>query len=177
MRSLSSNAASMVEQKVTVLCGKMVEESDHCRKLLDLSRAEQNFLMKNDADNLSRNTDKMKIIIEALKTNQLERRRLMKEIGTGLGVKAGKLSIGRIKKAISGELASKLEKSSKDLVETGESLYRVNHNTIYLIKFSLDLLNQQNQVWAELLSENEGYAEKGNKAKGMTYPLLVEEKV
>jgi hypothetical protein len=169
--------AAAIEEKVCDLCGRMTEETKRCRKLIEISRAEQDFLMKNDIDNLSMNTDKMKEVVEGLKKSQVARHELMKEIGRDLGIVSGKLSISRIEKAVDPALAERLREISKDLLKTGERLYRLNHNTIYLIDFSLDLLNQQSQLWAQLLSEEEGYQEEGKRASQTPVPLLVEEKV
>ncbi len=166
-----------IEEEVHILCGKIAEETRRCRELLELTRAEQEFLMKNDIENLSRNTDSMKKAIGVLKRSQLERRELMEAIGCKIGVGPEKLSIKRIEKEINSELAHRLEEISKDLVKTGERLFRLNHNTIYLIDFSLDLLDQQSRLWAQLISEEEGYQEEGQRVQGTTGPVFVEEKV
>ncbi|GEM_PF-2131498 len=162
--------------KISSLCRLMREETGQCRELLKLAKSEQDLLMGNDIDGLSRNTELMNENIRTLKSCQISRRRLIREIGGDLGIEPQAISIGTIGKEVDTDLLEELEKTSKDLVETGEKLYRVNHNTIYLIGFSLDLLEQQSRLWTEIATEEEGYCEEGKRVKGSASPLFIEKK-
>ncbi|MBN2071815.1 MAG: flagellar export chaperone FlgN [Candidatus Krumholzibacteriota bacterium] len=167
-----------IEDRVEELCEMMNEEASVCRELLELSRIEQEYLMKNDIENLSVNTEKMKRIVQVLKRNQAARHSYMDDIAINLEKDVGTVTISAISREVDPELSSKLKDTSRELIKVGERLYRSNHNTIYLIDFSLDLLEQQNKLWAELVSdEKEGYSANGKKGNRKSHPLLVEEKV
>ncbi len=167
-----------MEDRVLSLCEIMKNETEVCRELLDLSNAEQEYLIKSDIDSLARNTDRMKAVIENLKQSQASRHRYMDEIASEMDIAVDAMTIKTIRTLVKSDLSEKLHKTSRELMKIGERLYRANHNTVYLIDFSLELLDQQNRLWAELVSDKkEGYAEKGNKPGAHTYPLIVEKKV
>ena len=167
-----------VEEKIEILCRTIAEETETCRKLIALTEEEQKYLVKDDVENLERNTEQMQMIVKALKSCQDERKRLIKEIGEMLNLSEHELSVSRIAEVVDGVLSKKLKEKSKDLVKTGEKLYKVNRNTLYLVGFSLELLEQQSKLWAELLSEQEGYGEDGKiRESQASASLFVREKV
>lgn len=166
------------EERVETLCELMKEETEVCRELLELSKSEQKYLMKNDVEKLYSNTDRMKEIIDILKKNQVIRRDFMRDLGREMGIDGEQVTISTIGDRVPAGLSYKLKKISVDLVKIGERLYRANHNTIYLIDFSLDLLEQQNRLWAEIVSEkDEGYGVENRKNAVAIHPLLIEKKV
>ncbi len=166
------------EERVETLCELMKEETEVCRELLELSKSEQKYLMKNDVEKLYGNTDRMKEIIDILKKNQVVRRDFMRDLGREMGIRGENVTISTIGERVPAGLSHKLKKISVDLVKIGERLYRANHNTIYLIDFSLDLLEQQNRLWAEIVSEkDEGYGVESRRTPIAIHPLLIEKKV
>ena len=166
------------EQRVSDLCEIMTSETELCRELLELSRTEQGFLIKNDLENLASNTDRMKNAVEFLKKSQDNRHECMGSIAVLMEVETDKMTIRSIRENVRVTLSDKLKSTSRELMKIGERLYRTNHNTVYLIDFSLDLLEQQNKLWVELVSDKEeGYSDGSRKGKARTFPLLVEKKV
>lgn len=166
------------EGRVSDLCDIMNSETDLCRELLELSRTEQGFLIKNDLENLANNTDRMKSAVEFLKESQDSRHECMGSIASLMEVEEDKMTIRSIRENVRVTLSEKLKNTSRELTKVGEKLYRTNHNTVYLIDFSLDLLEQQNRLWVELVSDKEeGYSDGSRKGKTRTFPLLVEKKV
>ena len=175
---MDTNTAPVIDEKVSVLCNNMNDEIDNCRKLLELSKSEQQYLMKNDIENLSRNTDQMKTIIDALKKAQDERRTIMADLAETLGIDPKRVSINRIGKMLDEDQGRRLRETGKDLVRMGERLYRLNHNTIYLIEFSLDLLNQQSNLWAKLAAEQDkSYGAEGRQRDRDAVPVFIQERV
>ncbi|MBN1164359.1 MAG: flagellar export chaperone FlgN [Candidatus Krumholzibacteriota bacterium] len=171
------NSTGSIRENVENLCNMMAEETKICRELLELSKTEQQFLMKNDVENLSRNTDKMKSIIQILKRSQGFRRIFMNDIAQGVGLKVEKITISSLSQSVDEDLSKRLRQASILLMKIGERLYRANHNTVYLIDFSLDLLEQQNKLWSDLVSEKEeGYKGSDQKRSTETVPLLIEKK-
>lgn len=165
-----------IEEKAEDLCRKIEEEVETCKKLINLTENEQRFLVKDDIENLEKNTEEMKTILQALRSCQQMRKKLTEEMGEALKVKANGLTVSKIAGKLGSALAQKLKEKSKELFETGERLYRVNRNTLYLVGFSLELLEQQSRLWAELLSDQEGYGEDGKK-KECTSSLFVQGRV
>jgi len=167
-----------VEEKIEILCRTMTEETETCRKLIALTEEEQKFLVKDDVENLERNTEEIQVIVRTLRSCQDERRKLIKEIGEVLNLSEQELSVSKIADKVNGAISKKLLEKSKDLVKTGEKLYKVNRNTLYLVGFSLELLEQQSRLWAELLSDQEGYGEDGRmRENSASASLFVQEKV
>lgn len=170
-------ANNAVEVMVSNLYRAIMREVNSCKELLTLSQAEQKFLMENNVESLSSNTEKIRKIVIELKHNQKDRRDLMNKIGQKLDVKPEKLSLKYIGKMIKPELNEQLQEAGNELVEVGEELYRSNHNTIYMVKFSLDLLQQQSKMWAELSADEEIYGDHGEQSSGDVNPVFVQEKV
>ncbi len=170
-------ADNTVEGMVSSLYGAIMREVSSCRKLLDLSKAEQKFLMENDVESLSANTGEIREIVLKLKSNQKKRKELMSKIGVELDLQPEELSLINIGELIKPELSKRLQEAGKKLLEVGEKLYRSNHNTIYMVKFSLDLLQQQSKMWAELAAEEEVYGQGGEQSENEVDPLFVQEKV
>jgi hypothetical protein len=166
-----------VEGMVSHLYRAILREVDSCKELLTLSKAEQRFLMENNVDSLSSNTEKIRKIVIELKRNQKDRKDLMNEIGRRLDVKQEKLSLKYIGELIKPPLNKQLQEAGEELVRVGEKLYRSNHNTIYMVKFSLDLLQQQSRMWAELSADEELYGDHGEHGGSDMNPVFVQEKV
>ncbi len=166
-----------IGEKAEVLCSKIEEEVEVCRKLIELTEEEQRFLVKDDIENLERNTEEMKVILQALRSCQQIRKKLMEEMGKALKISGKKLTVAKIAERLGDEVARKLKEKSKELVKTGEKLYKVNRNTLYLVGFSLELLEQQSRLWAELLSDQEGYGEDGKRKEAVSSSLFVQGRV
>jgi len=174
---MDRKSSEAFEELIEKLSDKMAEETSVYRELIRLTEEEQKFLVRDDVEHLARNTEEMNAIIEALKKCQADRKRLVTEVGAALGIEPEGLSISSIAERLETDVADELKERSKDLVRTGEKLYMANRNTVYLVSFSLDLLEQQSKLWAELLTEQEGYGRSGKAHESDTSPLLVQEKV
>ena len=171
------NNKDILKDKILRLCEMMETETDVCGNLLKLSKSEQQYLMKNNVDTLIKNTKNMKDAVIKLKNLQELRRKFMEEVGTLLSIDSEDISVGNISDSLDGALKAELQKCGKKLVKAGDQLYESNHNTVYLVNFSLDLLEQQSELWKELASEDEkGYKHRSGKENKKTYAVAVEEK-
>jgi activator of HSP90 ATPase len=177
MLQRKSDEITILNNKVLKLCEMMETETDVCTDLLKLSKSEQRYLMRNKIDILLENTKKMKEAVIRLKKLQQLRREFMKEVGSLLSIDSEDISVINITDSLDGDLKTKLQKCGKKLVKVGDQLYESNHNTVYLVNFSLDLLEQQSELWRELASaDEEGYKDSSGKENKKTYAVAVEEK-
>lgn len=165
----------MLEKKAAELCSVMEAETRICRELVNLSETEQKHLMKNKVDKLVDNTRKMKKTVKELKRLQKLRNSFVMELGTGLDIDTDDITLANIIKRMEPGLRDKLSEIREELVEIGDRLLEVNHNTVYLINFSLDLLEQQSSLWKELATEkNDDYSRE--ERDDSTRSVAVEEK-
>lgn len=169
------NDRKILEEKVIGLCSVMENETRICRQLVDLSESEQKHLMKNKVEKLVDNTEKMKETVRKLKTLQMIRNDLMMELGSALDIDDKEITISNIVRCLNPDLRNKLNMVKEELVQIGDQLLEVNHNTVYLVNFSLELLEQQSNLWKELATEgDEDYGNNGSRDR--TCSVAVEEK-
>jgi hypothetical protein len=165
----------ILEKKAIELCLVMESETRICRELVNLSETEQKHLMKNKVEKLVDNTRRMKETVKELKRLQRIRNKFMMEMGNRLDMDTDDITLANIIRRLKPELRDKLIRTREELVETGDRLLEVNHNTVYLINFSLDLLEQQSNLWKELATEkNDEYSPQQNEEE--TRSVAVEEK-
>ncbi|MCD6379221.1 flagellar export chaperone FlgN [bacterium] len=177
MRQGKLDKIDILNGKVLRLCEMMETETEMCTDLLELSKSEQHYLMKNKIDILLENTKKMKGAVIRLKELQKIRRKFMEEVGSLLAIDSEDVSVINITDSLYGDLKTKLLQCRKKLVKAGDRLYESNHNTVYLVNFSLDLLEQQSELWKELASaDEEGYTDSSGKENKKAYAVAVEEK-
>ncbi|MBD3180326.1 MAG: hypothetical protein GF417_12545 [Candidatus Latescibacteria bacterium] len=169
------NDRDILEQKVLGLCSVMESETRVCRELVDLSESEQQHLMKNKVDQLIDNTEKMKNTVRELKQLQKIRNEFVMDLGSSLELTSSNITLSNIVKCLTPDLSSMLNEVREELIRIGDKLLEANHNTVYLVNFSLDLLEQQSSLWKELATENND--DYGNSdQQDVTCSVAVEEK-
>ena len=110
-------------------------------------------------------------ILEVL-DGRVERERRDSDAAPARGLDGEALGVDRL----DGETADTLRSKFNELIKTGEHLYRVNQQTIYLINFSLDLVERQISAWTGAMTEPEGYGDDGQSRSGISDAKIVEEK-
>jgi hypothetical protein len=165
----------ILEEKVMGLCSVMEDETRICRELVDLSESEQQHLMKNKVEQLVENTERMKMTVRELKRLQIMRNNCVNDLASSLNIDGEEVTLANIAKYLEPNLREMLIEVREELLRTGDKLLETNHNTVYLVNFSLDLLEQQSNLWKELATEkNENYS--NGEKEGNTCSVAVEEK-
>jgi hypothetical protein len=167
----------MVTENLAALLDVLDAERLCCSRLVEVSRTEQESLAKNDADVLSGQINEMQAAVRELHGHQAQRNSLLESMAKELGLDADRLSLYDLADRLEGPPAENLRERFRELVRVGETLFRVNQQTIYLINFSLDLVERQIGVWTGALTEGDGYGRDGRTAPDPSETRIVEEKV
>jgi len=167
----------MARQSVSALFDILERERKCCAALIEVGKEEQRSLVENDLDELNMRTKEMQKAVSELSKLHRERKQQLDRLAEELGLDPERITIQEIINELRDESARALKTKVQELLTTGETLYRVNRQTIYLINFSLGLVDKQISNLADVLSEAEGYGEDGKSLPGKSRPKIVEGKV
>jgi len=152
------------------------EEQACCAQLLEVSKQEQRSLVDNDLKTLDANTRKMQQAVEHLKNLHGERKRLLVQLGREFNMDFSDITFTGVIERLDEDTSKKLKDKLARLVRAGEALYRMNQQTIYLINFSMGLVDKQVELWSEVLTQGDGYDEQGT-SKRSRKSRIIEGKV
>ena len=162
---------------VSVLFDILERERQCCAALIEVGKEEQRSLVDNDLDKLNTRTKEMQKAVTDLSQLHQERKQHLDQIAEELGLDQSQVSLQEVISQLQDDSAQKLKIKVQELLKTGETLYRVNRQTIYLINFSMGLVDKQISNLADVLSETDGYGQDGKSVPGKTRPKIVEGKV
>lgn len=166
----------MKSENVASLLEVIVKERACCNRLIDVNRNEQKSLVDNNLESLSGRTSDMQKAVGELQRLQTERKKIISLLAKELGIDDDKISLNTLADKLDTDEASTLRGKFRELTRTGEVLYQLNQQTIYLINFSLDLLERQIGAWTGALTEDDGYRSDGQAKAGPLETRIVEEK-
>lgn len=166
----------MVSERISVLLDVIDEERECCGRLIEVSRQEQESVVGNDLESLNHRVGDMREAVKNLHRLQNERKRLLESLAGELDLGTDGVSLGALISRLEPALADKVRAGFKRLAETGEMLYQVNQQTIYLINFSLDLIERQIGAWTGALARERGYGSDGRSTTSDPDAKIIEEK-
>ena len=167
----------MVNENVVALLEVLEKEHDCCLKLIEVSKNEQRSLVNNNIDDLAERINDMQTAVNDLHELQGNRRELLQQLASSLDVQPEKISLNYLLDKLEGDIAEDLRSKTKNLARTSETLYQINQHTIYLINFSLNLIDRQINAWTDVLTERDGYDEEGKSTDRRSDAKIIEEKV
>ncbi len=165
----------MNTRTATALVETLERERACCERLIDVSRGEQASMVANDPDALARRIAEMQRALTELQAIHAERQKLVEALAGELGIDRERVSLPAIADRLDPETGRALRRTSHELMRVARALYRTNEQTLYLINFSLDLLDRQVRAWTQALTRDDGYDADGHSARSAE-PTLVEEK-
>lgn len=134
-------------------------------RLIEISKKEQKQLLVGKAEEISACAREMQMVVKELEGYHRRRRALLDRLAEELHLASSSPSLSTVVAGLDRYQASLLREKINKLMTTSEILYRLNQHTIYLIKFCLDLNEQQALLWVEALCPSAGYDEKGEAKK------------
>ena len=167
----------MVNDNVVALLEVLEKEHDCCLKLIEVSKNEQKSLVDNNVDELTERINEMQASVNDLHELQRDRRALLRRLADSLNVQPEKISLNYLTDRLGGDAAEGLRSRITNLARTSETLYQINQHTIYLINFSLNLIDRQINAWTDALTEKEGYDDEGRSTERPSDLKIIEEKV
>jgi flagellar biosynthesis/type III secretory pathway chaperone len=166
----------MVSENIATLLDVIEKEQQCCTRLIEVSKNEQQSLAGNDLSILHKQINTMQAAVRELHELQVERKELLESLAKELEVSADNMTLYDLVDHLDGLSADNLRGRFRDLIRTGETLFRVNQQTIYLINFSLDLVERQISAWTGALTDSDGYGEDGQTISERPNAKIVEEK-
>ncbi len=146
-----------------------------CERLIEVSRAEQASMVANDPDALAERIEQMRRALAELQALHRERNRLVETLARSLGIARERVSLPAIAERLGVADGSALRRRTAELMRVARTLYQTNEQTLYLVNFSLDLIDRQVRLWTQVLTRDDGYDAEGHSAR-TAEPALVEEK-
>ncbi len=166
----------MVSESIATLLEVIEKEQECCSRLIEVSKNEQQSLADNNLNVLNNQINNMQSAVKELHKLQSERKVLLESLATEMDIGVDNVTLHILVDHLDGQAADNLRTRFRDLLKTGETLYQVNQQTIYLINFSLDLVERQISAWTGALTENDGYGEDGKTTSDSSDNKIVEEK-
>ena len=165
---------------VDLLVGAIDDERECCKSLIEASEAEQRSRVESDLDGIQASVAEMQRAVRELRQLQNLRERLMAAVAESVGdVDASTNVARRIEQLADGlpvAAAKRLRDSHRRLIKASNNLYRANQQTIYLIEFSLNLVDGQVAAWRNSLVERQGYDDGGRSRDRRSEARLFEDK-
>jgi hypothetical protein len=150
-----------VESLTNKLAHVVSQEVKQFELFLSLLADQQNYLVNNDVDNIARVVKEQEKAI--LETKELERARLriLEEISQSSGKDVGDLSLSEIAKRLSKPQAERLRKMQKTLLDLHSRVKKAKARNEFLIKKSMEYIEETVQLLASSGVQVPTYAEKG----------------
>lgn len=164
----------MISEHVESLIDVLERERQTCEQLIAVGRSEQSSLVKHDADGLGEGIADMQQAVREMEELHAHRRELVERMAGELRIDPSNISLPAIADRLEEPGAGRLRAQIRSLVKTGQALYSVNQQTIYLINFSLDLVERQIAAWTDALTPGSGYDADGGATRSND-PAIVEE--
>lgn len=167
----------MLAENVKSLLDTLDQEQACCERLIEVSREEQESLVQSDLDALGERIADMQQAVREFQELRANRRELLDRLAGHLALKPGDLSLQVLAGHLDGDSAEAVRARARELARTAEALYRLNQNTIYLISFSLDLVDRQIGAWSDCLVRKDGYDQDGQSKSQASEATILEKKV
>ncbi len=147
-------------------------EWECCLGLVEISRNEQRALVKHDTAALNEHIQDMQRTVTRMAELQAQRERLLPAAVKRFA--AGQPATLEVLARVAPN-GSELEEVAGRLLTVARTLSQLNQQTIYLINFSLDLVDRQMGIWKGAIARDEGYTQEGASTSASA-PSLLESK-
>jgi len=165
----------MISEKLESLLEVLDREKRCCERLISVGRCEQESLVANNVDALGDRVADMQQAVREMQELHVQRRDVVDGIAQYLDVRPDQVSLPAVADRLDPTSGQRLRERIRQLVRTGEALYATNQQTIYLINFSLNLVDRQIAAWTDALTPGNGYDAGGGTTRASD-PAIVEEK-